>query len=248
MSTHCPSDLALELFLAAPDRSKEAPHVTTCAACAARLAEMREQGEEFRRVVFPQTVDAVEEAFTKRRFAFRWRPFVLAPAGAIAVALVALFLVKAEFFDDEYEYGVKGSGMTLAVFANGTGDHCAIQDGGKVPAASTLWFKVQPAKDCWLWMMSVDAQGQVSRLYPPKGATPDLRRTGQVPVGAALDGLPGPERIYAVCAPSPETSWDDVRTAAAEAIGGPERLRAARSLGGGLSRALQSSLLIEKQP
>ncbi|HEY6101265.1 MAG TPA: DUF4384 domain-containing protein [Anaeromyxobacter sp.] len=257
MTPHCPSDLALELFLIQPERSPEAPHLESCPTCAARLARMREEGEEFRRVVFPKTIEAVERAMDRSWFGdlawFRdrawlrgWR-IAFAPAGALAAVAAAFLFMHAQGPDDEYEYGVKGSGMTLAVFANGVSEHCAVKDGAGVAAADTLWFKVQPAADCWLWIMSVDAKGEVSRLYPPQGVAPDRRRTGPVPVGAKLDGVPGPERIYAVCAPSQATDFAEVKAAAAAAMGGADNVRKARMLGGSLSRALQSSLLIEKR-
>lgn len=246
MSAHCPSDLALELFLLQPERSPDAGHVATCPACTTRLARMRDEGEEFRREVFPRTVEAVEQAFEKRRF--RWS-FVLAPAGALAAVAVAFLLVRSGPPSD-YEYGVKGTGMALAVFVNGGQGARAVPDGAAVPASAALRFKVQPADDCWLWIMSVDASGEISRLYPPKGIPPDRRGTGPVPGGAVLDGQPGPERIYAVCAPTQEMAWAEVKAAAAAVAtgGGPERVRTARGLGGSLSGALQASLLLEKRP
>ncbi len=246
MTSSHPSDLALEAFLLEPERSPLATHVDTCPSCTARVARMREEGEEFRRFVFPQTVEAVEQAMEKRPF--RWR-LVLAPAAALAVAAAIVLVVRTPGPPADYDYGVKGTGMALAVFVNGGGGTRAVPDGAAVPASAALRFKVQPAADCWLWIMSVDESGEISRLYPPKGIPPDRRAPGPVPGGAQLDGLPGPERIYAVCAPSQEMAWAEVKAAAAAvATGGPERVRSARGLGGSLTGAYQASLLLEKRP
>jgi hypothetical protein len=69
-----------------------------------------------------------------------------------------------------------------------------------------------------------------------------------VPGGALLDGQPGPERIYAVCAPQP-IPWNDVKqAAAASASGGAERVRAARNIAGLPGAVTQASLLVEKRP
>lgn len=243
MSGRCPSDLALELYLLQPERSPEAGHVADCPSCAARLARMREEGEDFRRFVLPRTVEAVEDAMEKRRL--RW-PFVLAPIAA-AVAIAVALLVRTGPPSD-YEHGVKGSGMALAVYVSGDQGAAAVPDGAVVPATAALRFRVQPSTRCWLWILSVDAKGEISRLYPPKGVPPDLRAEGPVPGGAVLDGQSGPERIFAVCAPSPEMSWNDVKaTAASVASGGPESVRGARTLGGSLSGAIQASLLLEKK-
>ncbi len=247
MTTVHPSDLALEAFLLEPERSPLATHVETCPSCSARVSRMREEGDEFRRVVFPQTVDAIEEALEKRRSGWR---LVLAPAAVVVAAAAAILLiVRTPGPPSDYEYGVKGTGLALAVFVNGGEGARAVPDGAGVPATAALRFKVQPADDCWLWIMSVDENGDISRLYPPKGTPPDRRSTGPVPGGAVLDGHPGPERIYAVCAPSQEMAWAEVKaSAAAVALGGPERVRAARGLGGSLSGAYQASLLLEKLP
>jgi len=246
-AARCPSDLALEIFLIKPERSPLGAHLEACPPCAARIARMRAEGEEFRRVVFPQTVDAVEDAMVKRRFGWK---LVLAPVSALAVATAAVLFMVRSGPPSDYEYGVKGTGMALGVFVNGEGSGArAVPDGAAVPASAALRFKVQPAADCWLWIMSVDAKGEISRLYPPKGTPPEKRATGPVPGGAMLDGQPGPERIYAVCAPDETMAWGEVKAAAAEvATGGEERVRAARGLGGSLARANQATLLLEKRP
>jgi hypothetical protein len=244
MTPRCPSDLALELFMLQPERSPESGHVADCTSCASRLARMREEGDEFRQFVFPRTVEAVEDAMEKRRFRFHWA-FVLAPLGAAAAIALAVLVPSGP--PKDYEYGVKGTGMALAVYVNGSQGAAAVPDGAVVPATAALRFKVQPASDCWLWIISVDANGVVSQLYPPKGAMPDRRAAGTVPGGAVLDGQPGPERIFALCAPSQTTTWAEVKAAASVALGGPERVRSARSLGGSLSGAKQASLLLEKK-
>lgn len=255
MTPRCPSDLALELYLLQPERSPEAKHVSACPDCATRLARMKDEGDEFRQFVFPATVERVEAAMDRPGILarlvperFHWR-YLLAPVGALA-AVAMFFLAQPGGPPKDYEYGVKGSGMALAVFVNGNQGASAVPDGAKVSASAALRFKVQPAKDgCWLWIVSVDGKGQVSQLYPPQGASPELRSAGTVPGGALLDGQGGPERIYAVCAPSQQMAFSDVRAAAeAAAGGGAERVRAAHNLGGPLSNALQATLLLEKQP
>jgi hypothetical protein len=226
----CPSELALEVFLLAPGRSRLTPHIETCPGCAERLARMREEGEEFRRVVFPQTVEAIEDAFVKRRL--DWRR-VFAPAAALAAAAVAatvLLIVPSHQQHRGEEYvGAKGPGMTFAVFANGDDPDCAVEEGEAVKADAELWFSVQPSTECFLWVMSVDASGRISQVYPPPGAPPERRTTGKVPGGFRLDGQEGPERVFAVCAPTQEMSWEEVKATADVASGGADQVRAART-------------------
>lgn len=246
-ATACPSDLVLELFLLDPPRAGIAPHLDACPGCAKRIARMRLEGEEFHRFVFPATVGAVEEALSTPRL--DWRR-IFAPAGALAAAAVAavlFFMIPAEPHPD-YE-GVKGPGMLLSVFANGDDPDCAVAEGEAVHADAQLWFRVSPATQCWLWIMSVDASGQISRLYPPPGTSPQLRSSGDVPGGVKLDGQAGPERVFAVCAPDQGMTWDEVKAAAAEAAsGGADGVRSARNLGGSLAGTYQATVLLEKRP
>ena len=243
----CPSDLSLETFLLEPERSPVSGHVGACSSCGARLARMRAEGDEFRRFVFPATVGAVEEAMAPARS--RWK-LLFAPAGALAAAAVlALFLVSPGAPPDDY-LGLKGGPLGLAVYVNGSDGARALEDGAPVPAGAALRFTVRPEQACWLWLLSVDAAGQVSRLYPPEGVLPDRRAAGALPGGAVLDGQAGPERIHAVCAPDAKTTWAEIRAAVAAGGGaaGAEGVRRGASLGGALAGAPQASLLLEKRP
>jgi hypothetical protein len=203
MTARCPSDLALEQLLLSPDASAHRAHVDGCAACQARLTEMRKQGEDFMRYVFPATVEAVEEAAAGGRARRRWTAW-LAAAPALAAAVAVFLLVRPSGPPEDY-VGTKGAGgLGLSVFLKtGSGAELAV-DGQKVPAAAALRFKVRPSGPCRLWIVSIDATGHVSRLFPTEGdGGMELERTTELPGGVVLDGQPGPERILAVCVPGP---------------------------------------------
>jgi len=85
MTPSCPSDLALEAHLLEPAASALGTHLSSCADCAARLAAMERQGEDFRRFVYPATVARIEEAARHRG----WRLWVLAPVPVFAAAALA---------------------------------------------------------------------------------------------------------------------------------------------------------------
>jgi hypothetical protein len=250
MTAH-PSDLVLEAFLLAPERSPVKPHVDGCVACRGRIARMQAEEAEFRRYVFPATVEAVREAAPRRsRFAS-----LLAPVAALAAAAAAaLLVVRTGPARPPADYvGTKGAEREgragLQVFMDGPGGANLVEDGATVPAGAALRFKVKGDDPrCFLWIASVDATGAISRLFPPKGAAVLDVPPGPVPGGAVLDGKPGPERIFALCADTAGTTWDDVRRAAASAVGGEEAVRRARKLGAPLADECQSSLLLEKHP
>jgi len=71
MTSACPSDLKLERHLLAPATSGLASHFESCASCRERLRLMEKEGEDFRRFVYPATVDTVVEAAGRHR-ALRW--------------------------------------------------------------------------------------------------------------------------------------------------------------------------------
>jgi hypothetical protein len=243
--TRCPSDLDLERHLLDPVTTGIARHLDACAACTARLARMRREGDDFRRYVFPATVDAVVERSRPRRRVPRWL-LAAAPLGAIAAAAVAVLAVRppADYV------GTKGGPLGLTVWVQRDGAARATADGDAVPAAAALRFEVRPERPCRLWIVSLDAAGEVSRLYPPAGdgGAPVARGPSAVPGGAVLDGRPGPERLFAVCTADALPLADLERAARAAAPGGEGGVRAASRLAGLPAGALQASLLLAQRP
>lgn len=247
MTARCPSDLALEKLLLDPTSTALEPHLAACARCRDRLAEMKRQGEDFHRLVFPATIDAIEQAAAGRRGwgLVRW----LAPLPALAAAAAVMLLIGPGGPSDDY-LGVKGgNSMGLAVFLNARGDIHPARDGEVVPASAAVRFKVRPARPCRLWVLSVDATGQVSRIFPTEGeGGVEVVRTTELPGGAVLDGQPGPERFLALCAPGP-VPYSQVEGAVRSAVAiGPDAVRTLRTVPGLPAGTVQDSVLLEKKP
>ncbi|BDG03390.1 DUF4384 domain-containing protein [Anaeromyxobacter oryzae] len=251
--SRCPSDLALEAHLLDPARSPLTAHLGACEECRARIARMEAEGEDFRRFVFPATVAAVEDAAAPaRRPLLSW---VLPVSGLLATAALALLVLRTHAPAPDLAtepppgyVGLRGASMAIAVFVHGAEGTVAVADGAVVPADAQLRFKVRPAPDCRLWIVSVDATGQVSRLFPAAGDAVPVSEAGALPGGAVLDGASGPERIFAVCAPE-ALPYDAVaRSAHAAAGGGADRVRNAKALADLPPAASQATLLLEKRP
>jgi hypothetical protein len=241
--TRCPSELDLERHLLAADPVVEA-HLAECPRCAERLAEMRREGETFRRVVFPATVDAVVEH--SRPATARARRWVVALAPLSAAAAAALFLLGRPPHD---YVGTKGGDLVLTVFVDAPGGARAATDGASVPAGSAVRFQVRAKGPCRLWVVSVDATGQVSRLFPASGeAQGEVAPEGPLPGGAILDDRPGPERFFAVCSARPLPLADVERAARMAAPGGDAAVRGAKGLPGLPEGVTQATLLLEKRP
>ena len=246
MTARCPSDLALEKHLLDPEASPQRAHVDGCAACQARLTEMRKQGEDFMRFVFPATVDAVEAAAEKPRFSLaRW----FAPVPALAAAAAILVVLNPGQPPDDYT-GQKGGagGLGLTVFVKDAAGVKSIRDGAEVRADASLRFKVSSGKACRLWILSLDAEGEVSRLYPEEGTGgAPLAGVVEIPGGAVLDGKAGPERIYAVCTPQ-ASKWKALGVQIKGTTGaGAAGVRAERQARGLPAGSVQDSLLLEKR-
>jgi hypothetical protein len=246
--TRCPSDLALEAHVLEAARSPLASHLDACANCRERLARMEREGEEFRRFVFPRTVDAVMDAATRPRPSAwtRWLAVGL-PAGGFAALAAAMLLVSPQ---PPSEYlGAKGPSITLQVFAGGgEGPPRAVSDGEVVPASAAIRFLVRSAQPCRLWIVSVDAKGEVSRIFPAQGDATPVQGAVPLPGGAVLDGIPGPERLFAVCSEDPLPLVDVERAARAAAGSGPEAVRRGSDLRGLPGGASAATVLLEKAP
>jgi hypothetical protein len=248
MTARCPSDLKLEAFLLDPGASPVKPHVESCARCAARLAEMRRQGDEFMQYVFPATVGRIEAAAGPRPAwsLARW----FAPLPALAAAAAILLMARPEAPPEDYLAAKGGNTIGLAVFLQkGAGEARPARDGEVVSASAAVRFKVRPSRPCRLWVVSVDAAGQVSRLFPQEGEGGfDLQRISVLPGGAVLDGQPGPERFLALCTPV-AVPYSRVEAAARTAMaGGAQAVRSVKAVLGMPAGTTQDSLLLEKKP
>ena len=241
MNPRCPSDLALERHLRDPDRSPLGAHLEACPACRQRVARMEAEGEEFRRLVYPATVGAIEDAAERAAARRPWRLSLwLAPVAA-AAAVGILWGPPSDY--------VGQKGFPFTAWVAGPAGARAVPDGGEVPAAGALRFRVQPPVPCRLWVVSVDAGGQVSRLFPAQGdGGAEMRDGGALPGGAVLDGRPGPERLFAVCAPGALPFTRLERSVRETAAGGAVAVRSGKVLRGLPRGAVQATLLLEKRP
>jgi len=243
-ATRCPSDLALEAHLLDPARSAVAGHLEGCPGCRERLARMEREGAEFRQYVYPATVDAVAQAAGPRPR----RRWLVAVGPLVAAAGAGLVFLLWPGPSPDY-VGIKGGALGLSVFVGGAEGARAVADGEGVPASAALRFQVRPEAPCRLWIVSVDASGQVSRIFPAEGeGGAAVSAPGPLPGGAMLDGRAGPERIYAVCGRE-ALPYARVEAAVRQAAGGGERaVRAAAQLRNLPEGSRQATLLLEKRP
>jgi hypothetical protein len=250
MTDRCPSDFALEEYLLEGSTSRHAPHATACPSCQARLARMEREGREFFAHVYPATVARIEAA-AKRPWSWKLSGAFFVPA---AVALAAALLVvhpavaprPAGPGADETQ--LKGGGaLQLAVFLGTADGSRQLADGAAVPASAALRFKVRPASACRAWVVSVDAAGRVSRLYPASGdGGAEIRAATVLPGGAVLDGAVGPERIFVFCSQSP-LDYATIERAVRRAIAGGDRaVRSVTAIPGLPGGTIQDSVLVEK--
>lgn len=219
-----PSDLKLERHLLDPERSPVVAHLGECERCRERVSEMRRQGDDFRRFVYPATLDAVLQP--------RFRPlralWLLAPAAGLAAVLV----IARPGPTSDY-VGTKGGPLSLTAYAALPSGARPVNDGEQVPASASLRFRVRADRACTLTLFSVDGDGQVSKLY-----SREVQGEVTLPGGVQLDGKPGPERFFAVCG-DPDSVEQAARRIGARALD----LRSLPDFKGA-----QASVRIEKSP
>jgi hypothetical protein len=159
-------------------------------------------------------------------------------------------MARPEAPPEDYLAAKGGNTIGLAVFLQkGAGEARPARDGEVVSASAAVRFKVRPSRPCRLWVVSIDAAGQVSRLFPQEGEGGfDLRRISVLPGGAVLDGQPGPERFLALCTPV-AVPYSRVEAAARTAMaGGAQAVRSVKAVPGMPAGTTQDSLLLEKKP
>jgi hypothetical protein len=238
----CPQDLDLERALAAEAAFAPAlAHASGCDACTARLDWMREAGDLFARRVLPATREQVLQKLQRPPWWRRAWPLAVPVAVAATVAVVLLPTLR----PPPGYVGTKGAGapapLQLQVFVDRAGKARELRTGDRVHPGDGLRFVVD-APDREVVLVSVDAQGHVSRLV--RGGIARVPQTGIVPGGSVLDGVLGPERIFAVEL-QPGMDVPRVEAAVREAVsaGGEQAVREAGALP---LPAAQGTLLLEK--
>ncbi len=243
---HCASELALEAHLFDPDRSTVRPHLETCAACRIRLTQMEQEGEEFRRYVHPRTVDRLLATREPPRTGWSRLLAAVVPASGLAAAAALLLLAPRPPAD---YLGAKGTALSLRVWAGSAEGVREVADGERIPAGALLRFQVGSGQPCRLWLLSVDGRGEVSRLFPAQGDAPATVTGGTtLPGGVALDGLAGPERLYAVCSEEAVPLEQVERSIRGAVAGEPDAVRRGPILRGLPAGAAQATMLVEKLP
>lgn len=241
----CLSDEQLERHLLSPlDAVRD--HLSGCAACRARIDEAEAEGRYFRAFAFPKTIDPLLAAAAPRPRSF-WR-FAVPAFAALAAALFAFTLPLSATAPDDY-VGLKGGGVLgLTLFTlDAARQPIALADGARVPAGAPLRFRVAPGRACNLWLVSLDARGTVSHVFPSEGAAVRVSEATELPGGALLDAVSGPERFFAVCGDD-GLSLARIDAAARKLGAGAEAVRGARALDGLPAGARQATVLLEKVP
>ncbi len=244
MTAPCPSDYALEAYLLARGQAPSTVHIQQCEKCQARLARMEEERNEFNQSVYPATIDAVLARRGRRPWVWARPVLWLVPAAGLAASV----LLIARNLQPQADYlGVKGGPVELSTFTNDTGTARALSDGATVASDAKLRFKFRTDRACWLWIISVDGSGEVSRVFPQAGtAGATVSGVLELAGGALLDGKSGPERLFAICGPR-TLRFDEISQAARSTIPpGETSVRGQRAIGGLPPGTLQTTLLLEK--
>jgi hypothetical protein len=195
-TTQCPPAFWLEAACAgeAPPPHVTA-HVATCERCTQRMQDLQQASEAFQAAhppgAFRRRVYARLPAPEPRR-SLRWL-FALAPV-AVSVGVLGAVLVR-----PPPEIRLKGS--SFQVFYKRHGDPQPLLSGNHLRAGDALRFSYAAAADGYLMIVDVDGSGRVQALYPygERDAAPvHAKDAPLLPGSIALDGTPGPERLFAV--------------------------------------------------
>jgi hypothetical protein len=143
------------------------------------------------------------------------------------------------------ELAIKGD-ASWQVFANRDGQTFSVRDGAELAVGDRIRFAMLPGGAHYVLVASVDSTGAATIYYPYGGEmSAPIGGERVEPAGSiALDAAPGPERIYAILSDQPVAAADVVAQLREIAAGGPEAIRATRTLR--LAARAQLSLVFEK--
>jgi hypothetical protein len=209
---------------------------------------MDREARRFLQYVYPATVGRIEDA-AREQHARDWRslPFAFAAAAAAVLLVARVSDAPEPVASQPAEPTLEGGALELAVFVGTAEGSLPVADGAAIPPESAIRFKVAPTQACRLWVVSVDAAGEVSRLYPAtgEGGAP-VAHAAVLPGGAVFDGATGPERIFALCTAGPVEYATIERTVSHAVARGDHAVRAVTLVPGLPEGTAQGSVLVEK--
>jgi hypothetical protein len=193
------SDLALDEMLDGAGRPETAVHVTTCAACGARLDELRRDRDAFLERARPAVfADAVLARAKKRR----WWPFAVALAPLVLGAAAVVLVWSRPHPIGEPDTRVKGELAASELY---------VQAGGKVEKFDPA--RAYHAGDALQLVYSVSQPRYLTVVDAEQGGRVELVYKGGAPLGPAarsrldrsfvLDGSAPSERLYVLFTEAP---------------------------------------------
>lgn len=133
--------------------------------------------------------------------------------------------------------------LALTAWGGKPGAAKPLADGAALRAGTPVHLALAPTGACPLWLVAVDAAGNVQRIHPIVAA-PESH--GPLDIQVQASPAPGPQRFFAVCAPDDGLDYARVLAAAgAVAREGASGLRTARALAGLPEGTRQASILVE---
>jgi hypothetical protein len=219
MEASCPSALELEKVLAGVP-STFVEHVASCALCARRMSEMRVLESRFASDVYPKTARALGER-AQSQLLMRWLSVVtkrVALPLIAAVAVACVWIGVAHRGPAASYVGAKGGRPLLEVYVSEGGLGRLLAPGQEVHPKDKLRFRVTPGQRVLLF--TVDGEGHVSWLY--QGGAQDVAAPNGVLEGAAeVDGVLGPERVFAVFPGTASLGVQDIEKKVRQALKSP---------------------------
>jgi hypothetical protein len=226
----CPADFGLEAFWldGQPEDSPVGRHINQCRQCRARLKTIEEEAGQFRKELYPATVEAVVDRvvadqsvfrglFTKLFFSPR-----LAAVAALGVLIVVLTLVvfgpEQNTPKDDGYIGIKGT-VGLQVVCKRKDLGFRLKAGDSLIAEDMIKFVVAPPGPGYVMIVSMAADSGLS-LYFPTDSKQARQISGQeqtLPGSIVLDDSQGAERIFVLFSATP-FDFEAVKQAAGQAL------------------------------
>ena len=192
----CASDLALDEMLDGRGLPETAEHAVRCAACGARLDELRRDRDEFLARARPA---AFAEAVLARANKRRWWPFALTLAPLVlGVAAVVLVWSRphppGQKIDDTR---AKGEVVASELYVQSGGKVEKFDPGRRYRAGDALQLVYSTSRPRWLTVIDAEQGGKAEVVYQGDGPLPAARRS-RLDRSFVLDGAAPAERLYVV--------------------------------------------------
>ncbi len=213
--------------LSAAERAELDQHLSTCAACQARVDEARALMAQPLPALASHTAETeeIKPPDLEQEWSAANNNRLWVATGVLLAVAAALLVVVLPSGSQPEAFTARGGELSLEVYRQTAGASQLLLDGDGAAPGDTLGFRVRLSEELHFALVGADSNDAVYAIWPPQGgsaAMGPMQAPEQLAAAIQLDATPGIERILAVACDAPFQLSDEQVLSISEAGDAPQ--------------------------